>query len=250
MELLSFWLSPSDGRKSGRANVKNENWLQKLIYRISDNKFNSFSLFSLQSLLHHISLPAQAPWEPHPAEVAPQKEKNTKIIRDFLYCCSVMNYTLALSSIAESVLETLAAAGWYTLLMIVTAHTWREIQVFISLSPFIQWNHCSLFEWEHVGDGKGCTGADGARLSANFGNVDAKIPLWSRQNVAKCNFQTPERLFAEKSGALTKWRAWKSSNCCDRARPDCSPPRTVIGRVKTPGKTMNKFELIRVGITS
>lgn len=44
-----------EGKNQAERNMKNENWLQKLIYRISDNKFNSFSLlsflFSLQNLL-------------------------------------------------------------------------------------------------------------------------------------------------------------------------------------------------------
>lgn len=196
MHGASFFISLSDGRKSGRANVKNENWLQKLIYRISDNKFNSFSLFSLQSLLHHISLPAQAGTLGTSSSGGRAAEgKEHKNYQRFSLLCSVMNYTLALSSIAESVLETLAAAGWYTLLMIVTAHTWREIQVFISLLPFIQWFHLLVVWmgtqrwWEGVHWGGRNEIISEFRGRAR--NLDAKMPLqwlWSRQNVSKCQF--------------------------------------------------------------
>lgn len=78
MHGASFFRGSMEGNQAER-NVKNGNWLQKLIYRISDNKFNSFSLFSLQSLLHHISLPARGAgtsWEHHPSSGGRKEHKN------------------------------------------------------------------------------------------------------------------------------------------------------------------------------
>lgn len=46
-EVSPRWRTRMEKKNQVQRNVKNENWLQKLIYRNTDNKFNSFSLFAL-----------------------------------------------------------------------------------------------------------------------------------------------------------------------------------------------------------
>lgn len=97
-------------RNRAKQNVKNENWLQKLIYRISDNKFNSFSLFSFSP-----SSPKNLVYVSGYVEEVGRSEQ-LKNYRWFLYCYSLMNYTLKASTLSFiwMVLDAAAASYWWS----------------------------------------------------------------------------------------------------------------------------------------